>query len=448
MSATTAEPPPLAGDEAAIRGYFGSLFGTAEGGFLPVWTWPNKRTEWFATSELDAAAAAVRRLADHGLDVYHGMGLHPMPLGPGSRGEASGVCAIPGLYMDIDILHPNPRVHAETALPRNIGDVIELLSGFPLRPTLLIDSGHGVYAHWLMREVLTLDDARERSRATTVLERLQREIRRQASERGWRLDTTSDLSRVLRPAGVPNRKDAPVLTRILHDSGERYALEEIEDRLPESEPSRRGMGSDDANRPALTLMYEGCAFLAHCRDDAEHLTEPEWHAALSIVSLCQDGEQQAHAMSQDYPRYAESETQKKFERARAADRPYKCATIEDRFGDGWCAGCHHKDRITSPIQLGYPRGHIGSNGRTPHADAGPSENRRRELPLSDFAADLEVHKYIHKPTGKLWPRASVNAAIQDGTSCGGPRPNRTSASAFAQGRASGGRAEAGQGPQV
>jgi hypothetical protein len=371
VNAATASAPPIVADETAIRGYLETLYGTADDGFLPVWTWPDKRTEWFSACDLDAAAAAVKRLADRdGVDVYHGMGLHPAPLGSSSRGLASGVCAIPGLYMDIDIFHPNPKVHAETALPRNVGEVTELLSGFPLPPTLLIDSGHGVYAHWLMRELLTLDDAREHSRAADMLERLQREIRRQASERGWRLDTTSDLARVLRPVSVPNRKDAPVLTRLLHDSGERHTLEEIEDRLPERTSSRRRADSDDANRPALAPIYEGCAFLAHCRDDARTLTEPEWHAGFSIVSLCDDGERQAHAMSEDYPRYAESETQQKFERARAADRPYKCATIEDRFGDAWCADCQHRGKITSPIQLGSPQAQFGRNGKTPHADAG------------------------------------------------------------------------------
>jgi hypothetical protein len=39
------------------------------------------------------------------------------------------------------------------------------------------------------------------------------------------------------------------------------------------------------------------------------------------------------------------------------------------------------------------------------------EHARRRLPLSDFAAHLETHKNIHRPTGKLWPRASVNAAV-------------------------------------
>ena len=40
------------------------------------------------------------------------------------------------------------------------------------------------------------------------------------------------------------------------------------------------------------------------------------------------------------------------------------------------------------------------------------ESSPKRLPLSDFAALLEAHKYIHKPTGKLWPNASVNAVVK------------------------------------
>ena len=53
----------------------------------------------------------------------------------------------------------------------------------------------------------------------------------------------------------------------------------------------------------------------------------------------------------------------------------------------------------------------GRNGRTAHADAGASAFDRQRLSLSDFVAHLEAHKYLYRPTGKFWPRVSVNAAV-------------------------------------
>jgi hypothetical protein len=42
---------------------------------------------------------------------------------------------------------------------------------------------------------------------------------------------------------------------------------------------------------------------------------------------------------------------------------------------------------------------------------GSSAKAASRLQLGDFVADLEAHKYLYRATGKLWPRASVNAAV-------------------------------------
>jgi putative DNA primase/helicase len=208
MSAASASAPPVVADEGAIRDYLDDLYGSAEGGFLPIFRAPGDQTDWVAIDDLGAAAAMIRRRCEEGFNAYHGMGLHRKPLGPRRRGTADGVIAIPGLYMDLD-LH-NPAAHTETALPGTVDDVVRLLAESPLPPSLLIHSGHGLYAHWLFREVLTLNDARERSRAETALRRLQAEIRRLGRGHGWKFDSTSDLARVLRPPGVQNRKTGSV----------------------------------------------------------------------------------------------------------------------------------------------------------------------------------------------------------------------------------------------
>jgi hypothetical protein len=52
--------------------------------------------------------------------------------------------------------------------------------------------------------------------------------------------------------------------------------------------------------------------------------------------------------------------------------------------------------------------HAGhKNGSGPQVDSDTSPR----LGCGDFVAHLEAHKYLYRPTGKLWPRASVNAAV-------------------------------------
>jgi hypothetical protein len=367
MSTATTGVPALVSDPAATESYYRQLYGSADSGFLPIWESQNKQTQWFAVTQLDAAANATCTLADQGLDVYHGMGLHSQPLGPAHRGEAAGVIALPGPYMDVDIKGPG---HAENALPESIDDVLALLAAFPLPPSLLNFSGGGVHAHWLFREVLTIQSEADQARIASALKRLQAEIRRLARQSGYKLESTADLARVLRPAGTINYKVVPTLVSILEDSGERYLLEEIEDVLPYDVPAGIDTPSKEERRPAFEPIREGCAFMRHVVADAATLAEPDWHSGMTIVSLCANGEELAHQISAPYPRYTPGETQKKFERAVAADKPIGCKTIESRHGDDRCAYCQHRGTITNPIQLGYPPIiQPGRNGADPQADA-------------------------------------------------------------------------------
>jgi hypothetical protein len=409
VNATATGAQPLTADEAMTRSYFEDLYGSADAGFLPIFTWPNKRTQWFAVDRLEDAAAAACALANQKLHVYHGMGLHPAALGSDRRGTAEGVCALPGFYMDLDVKGPG---HTETALPESVDEVCAFLAGFPLPPSLLNFTGGGIHAHWLLREVQMINDEEKRAHVAGVLRRLQAEIQRRGREHGWAFESTADLARVLRPAGTINHKGEPVLVRALHESGERYLLEEIEDVLPsDDEPARPRASDDDRTRPQFAPILNECAFIRHCVEDAATLPEPEWHSALSIVSLCENGDELAHEISKSYPRYTPEETKKKFEHAFAADKPIRCSTVQTRYGEAQCTDCKHRGAIKSPIMLGYAQigRRRGRNGSSAAADAGSAAPLR--LSRADFVAHLEAHKYLYRPTGKLWPRASVNAAV-------------------------------------
>jgi replicative DNA helicase len=386
---------PLRADVVVLRTYLQTLYGTAERGFLPIWRTPGTLTDWVPISEADTAVAMIRQRCDEGYNVYHGMGLHPKALGPGQRGTAAGVIALPGFYMDAD-LH-DPRAHADAALPETVEDVEHLLQDFPLQPSLLIHSGHGLYPHWLFHEVLTIESDQERARVASALRLLQGEIRRLGREHGWTFDATQDLARVLRPPGVVNRKveDAPVLTRVLSARDVRYSLEEIESVLPDDGASShfaKGAGweeSEERQRATTPRILEECAFLAHCRDDAKTLPEPQWHAMLSVVALCDDGRQAAHDLSKPYPGYKPEETKQKYAAARKADKPIKCTTVEETWGDAWCRTCEHRRRITSPIQLGYPQ--VRSSGG----------NGASEPPPWEEPDPLPVHEQPEFPTHQL-----------------------------------------------
>lgn len=106
-------------------------------------------------------------------------------------------------------------------------------------------------------------------------------------------------------------------------------------------------------RPAdFERIAARCRFIAHCRDDATTLSEPDWYILLTIAARCTDGRRLAHRLSAPYPRYRWAETEAKIDRALTCTGPYRCRTIA-RINGRFCDGCPHAGRVSSPIRLGY-----------------------------------------------------------------------------------------------
>lgn len=92
-------------------------------------------------------------------------------------------------------------------------------------------------------------------------------------------------------------------------------------------------------------MDNGCAFIEHCRDDAAHLSEPEWFAMLTnLVVLGRMGLELAHIYSSSYPGYSREETLRKLNHA-SRQSPMTCARIKTLFD------CGKKCHVTCPYQL-------------------------------------------------------------------------------------------------
>lgn len=366
----------VAADPAAIRDFFERLYPDPDQ--LPpdarvgIWRLSDLHTKPFDLHRPDGlealvAYAAARAEVDN---LYLNTCLQPASLWkerPTARGEAATALAMAGLVVDLDYGTPG---HAAATNPPDAAAVLaELPRAVPLRPTLLVHSGHGLYAWWLFKEPLLLATPAARKAAATLALRLQHTIRRhwQADGRGWHLDSTADLARCLRFPGAINRKPGlpPVGVRLLDGDGPHYDSDDFDPVLLDdafigatfgATPSgERGEASarDAAFPPAdLDLAEAHCAFLRHARDDAPALPYDQWLAALTIWTRCADGERLAHARSAADPaRYDRQATQDKLGEARKLD-PYRCTKIHQQLGFGGCAACPLQGKIKNPLQAG------------------------------------------------------------------------------------------------
>lgn len=197
-----------------------ALYGGAESGYLSLWRGDTKRSRHFPLpgdfTDLAAKALSVAETTD----VYVGVGLRARDVGESERGRASEVVAIPGLWLDLDVRGPG---HKGKDLPANVDDALDLLDELEYSPSIIVHSGGGLHCYWVFKEPWVFDDSQEREEAASLVAAWQGHIRERAKARGWNLDNTSDLARVLRLPGTLNHKRNPPLpVRILHENGVRF----------------------------------------------------------------------------------------------------------------------------------------------------------------------------------------------------------------------------------
>jgi hypothetical protein len=249
-----------------------------------------------------------------------------------------------------------------------------------------------------MRSLWILDTPTERDAAALLLRRFQRIIQAQAAPYGWKVDSTADLARVLRPAGTLNHKSGhPKLVTILHEDAIRYNPSDIADASWLATIEDTYMPSmDNGHSPPTPLdpIVNGCAWLQHCRDDAATLPEPEWYGMLGILGRGVDGVQIAHEWSAPYPRYSKDETAKKLQHA-LQHGPLTCSTIRyDKGGEDYCRDCQHWGKMKSPIVLAMPCLLVSKgsqNGTTSTATPGQTVQDLDAVEVAQQAADTLLH---------------------------------------------------------
>lgn len=196
------------------------LFGDLEASDrILIWTLPDKRSRYFIDPA--AAGAAIVPLAAH-LDMYVGVGLRPAGLKAHERGGADSVSALAGLWADVDVAGAG---HTKPNLPPTIDDALALVAAMPIDPTIVVDSGHGLQVWWLFQEPYRFERDDERSHVAAVARGWESLLHAKAAARGWAVDATSDLARVLRVPGTVNHKvpDALQPVRTLKRNGPRIA---------------------------------------------------------------------------------------------------------------------------------------------------------------------------------------------------------------------------------
>lgn len=180
-----------------------------------VWSLPDKISRWYRPADTEKAANDARALDAQ--DVYVGVGLSTRDRGAKQRTMAKDVAGIVGLWLDVDF-DDGADAHKKPNLPADVDAAQDLLASLGVDPTLLVHSGHGLQAWWLFAEPWLFESPEDHVGAAALANRWNLTLRVRAAERGYAIDSTFDLSRVMRVPGTTNRKAAPVPVRLLRSN--------------------------------------------------------------------------------------------------------------------------------------------------------------------------------------------------------------------------------------
>ncbi len=220
---------------------------------VQLWSLAARRTHT-ATS----AAEAARVAAEHPDDLYIAVGYAGTKIPASRRAKATEVAGIAALWVDLDV---NGGPEQKTGAFASADDAIDTARRLA-EPTVIVDSGYGVHAWWVLQEPWLFSTPASRESAQRLARQWQDAARVLAP--GVRIDATHDLARILRIPGTVNRKGGKAAAvRLLDASGPLWpagALRERAEGLGVPVPllpaprSSRGAGA-----AAAGVVWEGGA---------------------------------------------------------------------------------------------------------------------------------------------------------------------------------------------
>ena len=184
------------------KDFFNEIYKNCTEGYITLTLLPERKTLWFRVKELDKLCESARKYGSK-TNTFFGVGLRRKILPHNLRGRDSDIAVITALYSDIDV---KSDAHAETSLPTSVNEAIEFLNSLPIKSSIIVNSGNGLHAYWLLETPFKIQSAKDKAYVTAIFKGWSKFVNDHAKKRGWKLDNVSDLARVLRVPGSINYK--------------------------------------------------------------------------------------------------------------------------------------------------------------------------------------------------------------------------------------------------
>lgn len=226
--------------------FLGRIFEHADAGWLTLFsadpTTGDRLTDWYTHDQYAEMADRALEIGDTS-DVWYGMATRERYLS-GRRGGDADCSGVGCMWADIDVAGPN---HANIAgrLPDD-DTARRMLREFPIPASIIVATGGGYHAYWL------LDEALDQADSLAMLDRWAATWAAHAERYDASVDNVFDLSRILRVPGTINQKDGSLVS-IVYWGEERYSVSDLTEITIEPPPpvdnTRRNVPYTGAERP-------------------------------------------------------------------------------------------------------------------------------------------------------------------------------------------------------
>lgn len=189
------------------------------------------------------------------------------------------------------------------------------IDAFALPPSMIIKTKKSLHTYWFVKGAKV---------------ELFRGIQKQLVKKFHGDPMCVNESRVMRLPGFNHCKGDPVLVECISFHPERvYTQELLSEALPEIE-EKTAEAKKDAEK-GLKLVVRGCDFIKYCKENAATLSEHDWYAMISNLSVFEGGVEMIHELSKPYEGYDAFNTQKKINHfLESGTRPINCSTIAEK----------------------------------------------------------------------------------------------------------------------
>lgn len=214
---------------------------------------------------------------------------------------------------------------------------------------LLINSGNGLHAYWLLAQPIPADEWRE----------IAAKFKSAMEADGLLVDPTrtADFSSILRPVGSHNHKDPsnPKEVKCVFGDAEKCtvgldALKALVESYTSDEAPKEKTYHEERTYSA-NKCADHCKQMAHMRDTQGDVEYEQWRGVIGLIKHCEEGIDLARAWSKrrDETGHAQTDVDTKYNTWTTG--PTTCEFFASHCGKD-CEGCPHKGRITTPLQLG------------------------------------------------------------------------------------------------